>query len=99
MPRSGLTSCPAPREIGAQTEDDEASIAEAQTMALDAVALLRWLIDPSATGPSEPLDPQLKAALEPSTTDEMRRALRRLELRFLGKERPRPPQKERRREP
>ncbi|CAB4955725.1 MAG: N-6 DNA methylase [Actinobacteria bacterium] len=65
---------------------------ELENDALKAVQLLRWLIDPatfnerSTRPPTQFLSPKVNGALEELGTEEMRRALRRLELRLLGEE-------------
>ncbi|MBU6330693.1 MAG: N-6 DNA methylase, partial [Acidobacteria bacterium] len=55
--------------------------------AIRAVELLRWLTDRSAADlRPKPEDPELAGLLEQDTTEEVRRALRRLELRLKGEE-------------
>jgi hypothetical protein len=90
--------------LRAAEKDDntgEAAIArqarELEAQALEAVRVLRWLLDPTTlherakNGPANrkvngSLSPKTNGALEELGTEEMRRALRRLELRLLGEE-------------
>jgi hypothetical protein len=62
---------------------------ELEAQALEAVKVLRWLLDPTTLREGAwkgPLSPKVNGALEELGTEEMRRALRRLELRLLGEE-------------
>ena len=62
---------------------------ELEAQALEAVKVLRWLLDPTTLREGAwngPLSPKVNGALEELGTEEMRRALRRLQLRLLGEE-------------
>ena len=78
-------------DVAAHADADVAALLAAEdellTRARDAVELLRWLTDPEAflENPKQG-DPRIASALEGLTTEEMRRALRRLQLRLEGRE-------------
>lgn len=70
--------------------DIPSRIEELTEEAIEAVSFLRWVLDPS-TLKEKPMfrgrnSPKTNGALEEFGTEEMRRALRRLELRLLGEE-------------
>lgn len=80
----------AQRNDGSDEREVPRFIEELTNDALEAVSLLRWLLDPS-TLKEKPLfrgrnSPKTNGALEEFGTEEMRRALRRLEQRLLGEE-------------
>jgi hypothetical protein len=80
----------AQRNDGSDEREVPRFIEELTNDALEAVSLLRWLLDPS-TRTEKPKfrgrnSPKTNGALEEFGTEEMRRALRRLEQRLLGEE-------------
>ena len=80
----------AQRDEGPREKDISRRIEELTDEAIEAVSFLRWVLDPS-TLKEKPLfrgrnSPKTNGALEEFGTEEMRRALRRLEQRLLGEE-------------